>query len=109
MVEQQFAWPSNPWPKGEKQKELGRTTLKDSLDGLSGVSIAILTRAFGMTAAEVEDYLVDVRKDMKNSELAVLGMQMIPLGQLLTRHRVDSFLLSDVSSFRIYLIDKTLI
>ncbi len=101
MVEQQFAWPSNPWPKGEKQKELGRTTLKDSLEGLSGVSIAILTRAFGMTAAEVEEYLVDVRKDMKDSKLVELRMQMITMRQLLTRHRINSFLLSDVSPFGI--------
>jgi hypothetical protein len=47
---------------------MGFTTLTNSLEGLQGVSMAVLTRAFGMTAEEVEAYLVDVRRDFHDSK-----------------------------------------
>lgn len=71
VVERQFSWPSNTWPKGKKQKEMGFTTLANSLEGLQGVSMAVLTRAFGMTPKEVEECLVDVAKDLKNKNIHV--------------------------------------
>jgi hypothetical protein len=68
VVERQLAWPSNTWPKGKKQKEMGMTMLTNGLEGLSGVSLAVLTRAFGMSAQEVEAMLLDVRRDMADRE-----------------------------------------
>jgi hypothetical protein len=70
VTERQFAWPSNTWPKGAKQKQLGYATLTNSLEGLQGVSMAVLSRAFGMSPQEVEEYLVDVKRDLKDSESA---------------------------------------
>jgi hypothetical protein len=69
VVEKQFYWPGNTWPKGKKQKEMGLCMLTNGLEGLNAVSMAMLTRAYGMTAAEVEDSLVDVRADMKNKAI----------------------------------------
>ncbi|KAF8861792.1 methyltransferase domain-containing protein [Acephala macrosclerotiorum] len=69
VVEKQFAWPGNTWPKGKKQKEVGMMTLANGLEGLSGVSMAVLTRAFGMSAKEVEDMLPDVRRDMADRNI----------------------------------------
>ena len=63
-----YYWPGKEWPKGEKQKELGRTMLTNGLRGLSAVSMMLFTKVFGMSAAEVETVLVDVRKDMENCE-----------------------------------------
>jgi hypothetical protein len=68
VVEKQFAWPSNTWPKGKKQKEMGYTMMANSLQGLSAVSMAVLTRAFGWSAEEVEVYLVNVRRDIQDSK-----------------------------------------
>ena len=56
-----FSWPSNTWPAGSKEKAIGRLTLQNSLSGLSGVSMAVFTRAYGMSTEEVEAELVDVR------------------------------------------------
>jgi len=64
VVERQFAWPGNTWPKGKKQKEMGMTMLANGLEGLSAVSLAVLTRAFGMSVEEVEEMLEGVRRDM---------------------------------------------
>ncbi len=68
VVERQFAWPQNTWPKGKKQKQMGMTMLANAMEGTAAVSMAILTRAFGMSAQEVEEYLVPVTKDMKDRE-----------------------------------------
>ncbi|KAE8450362.1 hypothetical protein EG329_006436 [Mollisiaceae sp. DMI_Dod_QoI] len=64
VVERQFAWPGNTWPKGKKQKEMGMTMLANGLEGLSAVSLAVLTKAFGMSVEEVEEVLEGVRRDM---------------------------------------------
>jgi len=69
VVERQFAWPSNTWPKGKKQKEMGYTTMANSLQGLSAVTMAVLTRAFGWSAEEVEKYLGPVRRDIQDKSI----------------------------------------
>jgi hypothetical protein len=66
VQEQVFPWPGNAWAKGEKQKELGRLMLANVLKGASAVSLAVLKKAFGMSVEEVEDMLVDVRKDIRD-------------------------------------------
>lgn len=66
VKEKVFAWPSNEWAKGEKQKELGRTMLANSLRGLSAVSLMVLTKAFGMSVEEIEAMLIDVKRDMED-------------------------------------------
>jgi hypothetical protein len=68
VVEKVFAWPGNEWVKGEKGKEMGRTMLANGLEGLSAVSMAVLTRVFGMGVEEVEESLGDVRRDMADGE-----------------------------------------
>jgi hypothetical protein len=68
VEEKVFSWPGNEWAKGEKQKELGRTMFKNSMKGLSAISMMVLTKAFGMSAKEVEAMLVNVIKDMGSCE-----------------------------------------
>ncbi|RDL34327.1 uncharacterized protein BP5553_07455 [Venustampulla echinocandica] len=69
VVERQLKWPSNTWPKGKKQKLLGMWSMANSLDGLSAISMALMTRAYGMTREEVEVEMVEVRKDIKDKSL----------------------------------------
>jgi len=69
VVERQFAWPSNTWPKGRKQKEIGYTTMTNSLKGLSAVSMAVFTRAYGWSAEEVEVYLGPVKRDIQDKSI----------------------------------------
>lgn len=66
VQEIRFIWPQNTWPADPKLKELGRWNLANSLDGLQGYSMALMTRVLGMATEEVEVTLAAVRKDMKN-------------------------------------------
>ena len=64
-----YKWPQNPWPKDPHYKELGQWTLVNIMEGLQGFSLALMTRFLGMTPAEIELLLVEVRKDMKNPKI----------------------------------------
>ena len=44
-------------------------TLANIADSLSGLSMALFTRGLGWTAQEVEVFLVEVRRDMKNRRI----------------------------------------
>ena len=69
VVERRFAWPSNTWPKGRKQKTLGLWSMSNNLEGVSAISMAIMTRAHGMSREEVEVVLVDVRRDIQDRSI----------------------------------------
>jgi hypothetical protein len=64
-----FKWPQNRWPKDPKMKELGMWTHADIAGGLSGLSMAMFTRVLGWTAEELEVFLVDVRKEMRDTRV----------------------------------------
>jgi hypothetical protein len=67
--ETMFKWPQNCWPKDPKMKELGVWTHANVADSLSGISMAMFTRALGWTVEELEVFLVDVRKEMKDTRV----------------------------------------
>jgi hypothetical protein len=67
--EEHFPWAVSPWPKGKKQKLVALWMQQDFLDGLQGFSLALLTKAFGWTSQQIELFLVDVRKDIKNHHI----------------------------------------
>jgi SAM-dependent methyltransferase len=69
VVQLEFKWPQNPWPKDPKMKELGRWNMVNTLEGLHGFSIRLLTRELGMTIGEVEVLLMEVRKDVQNRKI----------------------------------------
>ena len=64
MRAEMLKWPIGPWPKGKKEKEIGRYTLENMLQGMQGVSLALLTRHLGWSRDEVEVFLVGVRKQI---------------------------------------------
>ncbi|KAL3426424.1 methyltransferase domain-containing protein [Phlyctema vagabunda] len=69
VVETRFKWPMNRWPHDPKLKELGMWMHENFSTGLSGLSMAVFTRGLGWTQEELEVFLVDVRKDMKNTRI----------------------------------------
>ena len=69
VVENKFAWPVNTWPKGRKQKTMGLWMLTNALEGMSAISMAMMTRSLGMPSDEVELMLVDVRRDAKDKSV----------------------------------------
>ncbi|KAK2002256.1 methyltransferase domain-containing protein [Colletotrichum falcatum] len=61
-----YKWPSNPWAKDPKYKEIGQLHGQNMADGLEAFSMAALTRAHNWTPAEVNVLLVDVRNNIKD-------------------------------------------
>ncbi|KAK3492193.1 S-adenosyl-L-methionine-dependent methyltransferase [Neurospora hispaniola] len=66
VVEEKLVIPGNPWPKGKEQKVTGVWQMTNFLEGLHAVSMTIFTKGLGMSPEEVEVFLVDVRKDIRN-------------------------------------------
>lgn len=48
---------------------IGAWTHESTITNLSGMSVALFTRALGWSAEELEIFLADVRKDMKNPRI----------------------------------------
>jgi hypothetical protein len=69
VVERKFALPGNAWAKGEKEKMLGLMQMTNILDGVQGISMQLFTKMLGWSPEEVELFLVDVRKDLKNRDI----------------------------------------
>ncbi|KAG7050626.1 TAM domain methyltransferase [Colletotrichum scovillei] len=61
-----FKWPMNGWLKDEKYKKLGLWCHENFSSALEAVCMALLTRVHGWTRDEVDVFLVNVRKDLKN-------------------------------------------
>jgi len=55
----------NPWPKDRKLKELRMWEITNFLEGLERFSMTPFTKVLGWSRAELDVFLVDVRKDIK--------------------------------------------
>ncbi|KAL4726553.1 hypothetical protein ACLX1H_005440 [Fusarium chlamydosporum] len=67
-------WPLNKWPKDPKHKQIGIWAQQNTLDALAALSLAVFTRpdsqgGLGWSKEEVEVFLTDVRKDIKNTNI----------------------------------------
>lgn len=62
-------WPVNGWPANHKEKTLGRWTQVNVLQGIQGFALGLLTRVLEWSAEEVELLLMDVRKDLQNTDI----------------------------------------
>ena len=60
-----FKLPQNGWPKDKRLKKLGLYNMVNVCEGIHGFSIRLFTQHLGLSVAEVEFRLVDVRKDMR--------------------------------------------
>ena len=59
-------WPVGPWPKGNKEKEVGRWMLENTRQFISAIALALFTKRLGWSTEAVEVFLVDVRKDLED-------------------------------------------
>ncbi|EXJ53420.1 uncharacterized protein A1O5_13354 [Cladophialophora psammophila CBS 110553] len=64
-----FRWPVNPWPKDQTLKEIGIWNMINMLEGLDGFTVRLWTTALGMTAEEIRIFLVQVRKDLRDTRI----------------------------------------
>ena len=49
VVEMQFKWPINSWPKDKRRKEVGRWNMVNMMEGLDGFSFRMFNKVLGMT------------------------------------------------------------
>ncbi|KAI8680666.1 hypothetical protein NCS56_00472400 [Fusarium sp. Ph1] len=71
IVETTFKWPSGPWPREKKYKELGQWTNAnmDAFQGLEALVMAAFTRVLGWTKEEVVVHLAMVRKEISDKRI----------------------------------------
>lgn len=69
VQERVFKMPTNGWPRDERLKELGRMWERNFLQGLSGFTFKLFSRAFDRTAEEIEVSLVDVRRELSDQSI----------------------------------------
>jgi len=69
IVERHFYWPLNPWPRGKREKLISMWTQQNLLDGVQGMSMALLTRGLGWSKEKAELLLVETRKDIKDRNI----------------------------------------
>jgi hypothetical protein len=66
VVDKRFKWPTNPWPRDKKYKELGTWNNYNSSNALESLTMASFSRAHGWSREEIITFLVDVRKDLND-------------------------------------------
>ncbi|KAJ0161175.1 hypothetical protein CTA2_6647 [Colletotrichum tanaceti] len=64
-----YKWPVGPWAKDPHYKELGEWALANAFAGLEAWTMAAFTRALDWTSAEVQVFLMEVRKDLRNRNI----------------------------------------
>ncbi|KAM6535882.1 hypothetical protein FALCPG4_005411 [Fusarium falciforme] len=71
IVETTFKWPSGPWPREKKYKELGQwsNANMDAYQGLEALVMAAFTRVLGWTHEEVIVHLAMVRKELADKRI----------------------------------------
>jgi SAM-dependent methyltransferase len=68
VQEKIYRWPVNTWPRDPHLKKLGFWYQHDLLELITGLRPP-LTRGLGWSVEEIEVFLVDVRKDVKNRDI----------------------------------------
>ncbi|CAI4212744.1 unnamed protein product [Parascedosporium putredinis] len=61
LVEREFKWPLNTWPKDRRYKEIGAWTFQNYNLGLEGLTLALFTRALNWTSEETLAYCAERR------------------------------------------------
>lgn len=62
-------WPLNTWPKDPRMKELGAWTFENIMNGMEAFSLALLSRSLGWEKEEIQIFLVDVRKNLRDRSI----------------------------------------
>ncbi|KAH7184674.1 S-adenosyl-L-methionine-dependent methyltransferase [Fusarium flagelliforme] len=69
VTEANFKWPSNPWPKDPKHKELGLWNNENAQFFLEAASMAPLTRALGWSREEVTVFVSQTRREVNDKRI----------------------------------------
>lgn len=64
-----FKSPTNPWPKSKILKEAGKFQLLAHLEGIEGISLALMTRAMDWKPEEVSVLSARMRPELKDKSI----------------------------------------
>lgn len=81
IVERHFVWPTSPWCKGSHMKMIATWAQKDFLDGLEGMTMALLTRVAGMTKEQVTAFVQEVKRDVCNTGIHAYTALVVVMGR----------------------------
>ncbi|AEO64491.1 uncharacterized protein THITE_2142374 [Thermothielavioides terrestris NRRL 8126] len=81
LGEKRFAVPMNPWAKGKDQKTVGAMQMVNNLEGIDGITMTVFTRSLGWSPSDVEELLVDVKRDMKDRNIHAYITLVVAWGQ----------------------------
>jgi len=70
---QKFRIPVGRWPKDNRLKTIGAWNLLSALEGLEGFSMGLFTRILGWKPEDVQLFLVDVQKDIRDPKIHAQG------------------------------------
>ncbi len=69
VQERHFQWPIGPWPKGERLKLMGMLFRQELVQGLEGMTMALLTRGLGMEPGSVKEWVEEARGNLMDSAI----------------------------------------
>jgi hypothetical protein len=69
VVEKDFYWPTNAWPKGNYLKKLSVYFQQNFLPNIEDVSMKLFTNYLGWTPEQVTTFLASVKKDFKDKSI----------------------------------------
>ena len=73
--------PTNPWPKDKTLKEAGKYQMLAHLEGLEGISLALMTRGLGWKAEEVKVLIAKVRDEVKDRNIHSYQPKVVLVGR----------------------------
>ncbi|KAF9876781.1 methyltransferase domain-containing protein [Colletotrichum karsti] len=62
-------WPTNTWPKDKYYKTLGWWAHENCMSGIEGWTMAPLTRGLGWKREEVQAFLIELRKEFRDTSI----------------------------------------
>jgi hypothetical protein len=65
VVERSFYWPTSPWAKGQYYRDIAMIAQEDALSSLEALSLKVIG-SIGWSAEEIRNFLIDVRRDIKD-------------------------------------------
>lgn len=70
VSEQHFMWPTSPWARGVRNKDLGHLWVENlAREAVEALSLALLTRYGGFTRHEALDLAARVTHDLTNTKI----------------------------------------
>jgi hypothetical protein len=68
IKEQPLQWPIGPWPKGKREKLIGRIMVDNTMHFCRTAGMALYTKRLGWSVQQVEDFMPSVEKDITNAK-----------------------------------------